>query len=71
VGTPPNLPDLLQFCFSSAFVAPLLPPTRPRCSSSIAWFDEPMTLRAARRLGDIIKNVEGGMTIQPEFRFLM
>jgi hypothetical protein len=32
---------------------------------------EPMTLRAARRLGDIIKNVEGGMTIQPEFRFLM
>ena len=25
VGTPPNLPDLLQFRFSSAFVAPLLP----------------------------------------------
>ncbi len=29
VGTPPDLPDFLQFGFSSAFVAPLLPPTDP------------------------------------------
>src|SRR5216684_835564 len=29
VGTPSNLPDFFQFCFSSAFVAPLLPPTGP------------------------------------------
>jgi hypothetical protein len=41
VGTPPNLPDFLQFCFSSAFVAPLLPPTGPRCSSNrIAWLSD-------------------------------
>ena len=41
VGTPTNLPDFLQFCFSSAFVAPLLPPTGPRCSSNrIAWLSD-------------------------------
>ena len=41
VGTPPNLPDFFQFCFSSPFVAPLLPPTRPRCSSNrIAWLSD-------------------------------
>src|SRR6267378_2109932 len=34
LGTPPNLPNLLQFCFSSAFIAPLLPPTGSRCSSN-------------------------------------
>jgi hypothetical protein len=41
VGTPSNLPAFLRFYCSSAFVAPLLPPTGPRCASNrIAWLSD-------------------------------
>ena len=32
---------------------------------------EPITVRAARRVGDILKCVPEGGTIQPSFRFYM